>query len=90
MWAEGRENGGEKGQSPGESRERQKERGSDVETLTVRKDQPGVGGHKRRDPSRGSQKAGHREGRGEPGRAALHVETLSARPRAKPQRLLVW
>lgn len=42
MLVEGRE-GGEKGRSPGESREQQKGRGGHVETLTVRKDQPGMG-----------------------------------------------
>lgn len=31
-----------------------------------------------------------RKGPGKPGRASLHTETLSARPRAKFQELLVW
>lgn len=64
MWAEGRENGGEKGQSPGESRERQKERGSDVETLTVRKDQPGVGGTSLETPAEGVKRLGTEKGLG--------------------------
>lgn len=89
VWAEGRQNVEEKGQSPGESRARQKERGSDGETLTVRKDQPGVGGTSVETPAEEVKRLGTKKGLGSQAGPPC-MWRLSARSRAKSQRLLVW